>query len=236
MIHFNESMIYGSLVKRYQRFFMDVQLDNGIIVTAHTPNTGSMLGLLQPNNRVMLSKSADPKRRLAFTTQAIAVDDSWVGVNTHLPNKLVRASVSDPLFAELHSYQSVKAEVRYGSELRSRVDLYFYDHPQETPLYLEIKNVTLKMGDYALFPDAVSVRAHKHMHDLMSMKDQGFNASLFFIIQRTDCQFFAPARSIDPVYANLLRLAQTRGVSIRAFSASIDETGVRISQEIPCEF
>lgn len=236
MMPFNEPIMYGRFIKRYQRFFMDILMDDGSIVTAHTPNTGSMMGLLEPNSRVMLSKSLDPKRRLSFTAQAIHINNTWVGINTHLPNKLVKSSLSHPLLKELHHYGRVKAEARYGKDLRSRVDLYLSDHPNKAPVYLEIKNVTLKIGASAQFPDAVSTRAQKHIEDLLLVKEQGFNSSLIFIVQRSDCQFFTPARHIDSDYADLLTRAHSNGISIRALSTSIDENGLSLSHEIPCQF
>lgn len=236
MLYFNESIVYGHLVKRYKRFFMDVLLDNGDVVTAHTPNTGSMMGLLSPHNCVMLTKNSDPKRKTAFTTQAIEVDNSWVGVNTHLPNRLVRESLSHPLLEPFSGYQQVKAEVPYGQDLRSRIDLHFFGADQNQKLFVEIKNVTLKVGKSAQFPDSVSLRARKHIEDLLYVKKQGFNAALLFVVQRSDCEIFAPAREIDPVYADLLAHAHREKLAIRALVAKIDESGLRFTHELPCVF
>jgi sugar fermentation stimulation protein A len=235
MIFFEQPIVYGRLLMRYKRFFMDVELETKEIIVAHVPNTGSMKGLLEKHNRIMLSKSQDITRRTGFTIQAIEVGNTWIGVNTHLPNKLIINSLSHPLLSSLSMYQSVKREVPYGRNRRSRVDFYFYDSQNhESPLYLEVKNVTLKTGDHAQFPDTISTRAHKHIEDLLLVKKQGFKAHLLFIVQRSDCSFFSPAKEIDIDYARLLADAQRAGLEVRALCAHIDESGLCIRNELPC--
>ncbi len=235
MLTFNEPIFYGRFLRRYQRFFMDVLLDDGSEITAHTPNTGSMMGLLKDNSRVLLTKSGDPKRAYPYTTQAIEADASWVGINTHAPNKLIKASFLHPLLQALQGYRLIKPEQRYGHELRSRVDFYCADSTSlEPPLYLEIKSVTLKINDDAQFPDAVSSRALKHVADLVAMIDQGSKAALWFIVQRQDCQNFRPAAHIDRQYAEALTRARGAGLQVRALAARIDEQGLRLTHELPC--
>lgn len=236
MLYFDEPICYGRLLKRYRRFFMDVSLDDGSLVTAYTPNTGSMMGLLEPNRPIMLTRNNDPKRRCAFTAQAIEVDGSWVGINTHLPNKLLKASLTHPLLAELTSYRQMKSELTYGRDLRSRVDFYFFDSKtDQAPLYLEVKNVTLKIGDQAQFPDAISSRAHKHLEDLQYVLENGSKAVLLFVVQRQDCDSFSPAHAIDESYAQRLAKAQALGVNMRALCARIDQSGLALTNEIPIE-
>jgi sugar fermentation stimulation protein A len=236
MLTIPEKILFGRLVKRYKRFFMDITLADGTTITAHTPNTGSMLGLLAPGNEVMLTKSDDPKRKTAFTAVAIKADGTWVGINTHWPNALVANSLSHELFAELHHYKSVKREVAYGPNLRSRIDLLLHSSDENKPqLYLEIKNVTLKIGGHAQFPDAVSMRARKHVEDLLWVLDQGHRAAIFFLVQRADCPYFAPAYSIDAHYGRMLKDAQHRGLMVKAFASEISGSIVQITHEIPCQ-
>jgi sugar fermentation stimulation protein A len=235
MLKFHEPIFYGRLIKRYKRFFMDVILDDNTTVTAHTPNTGSMLGLLDGAHRVMVTKNDNPKRVCTYTTQAIEIDGAWVGINTIAPNQLIKASLSHPLLADVSHYQNFKAEMTYGRTLCSRVDFYFSNSSTDAPpLYLEIKNVTLRVGDQALFPDAVSTRAQKHLDDLLHAQSKGFHAALWFIIQRQDCQTFAAAKAIDPTYAKKLSEAQRAGLRVRALAARIDEHGLALTHEVPC--
>lgn len=236
MITFDEPIVIGRFVKRYQRFFMDVILDNNEIVVAHTPNTGSMLGLLSENNRVMISRSNDPKRRTAFTAEAIEVEGAWVGINTQRPNKLVHHSLMHPTLSYLSTYRAIKREVPFGQDARSRVDFYFFESKEQAPLFLEIKNVTLRKGDIAQFPDAPSLRARKHIDDLLYTKSLGFNAGLLFIVQRMDCTSFKAATDIDKDYALKLKEAHDHGLSIKAISARVNETGIELAHELPCIF
>lgn len=107
----------GILLKRYKRFFADVQLTSGEVVTAHCPNTGPMTGVSTLGSAVQLSKSANPKRKLAYTLELIQVHDNeptWVGVNTALPNQIVKLALAKYLFPELGNYSYIKSEVVYG--------------------------------------------------------------------------------------------------------------------------
>lgn len=235
MLNFKEEVLFGTLIKRYKRFFIDALLPDGQEVVTHVPNTGSMLGLIAPKNRLLLTKSQDPKRKTAYSTEAIEVDGSWVGVNTHLPNKLIKNSLSHPLLKHLWGYGQVKAEVPYGQDHKSRIDLYFSEHPEKPPLFLEIKSVTLKEGFRAQFPDAVSKRGQKHLQELMDVKDLGFEAELLFLVQRQDCFEFS-ASGIDLDYKELLKKAHQKGVSIRALAVRIDQSGLCLTHEIPCTF
>jgi sugar fermentation stimulation protein A len=235
MLPFAEEVIFGRLIKRYKRFFMDVELKTKEIIIAFVPNTGSMMGLLEPGNLVMLTKSYDKKRTTAFTLQAIKVNDTLVGINTHLPNKLIKASLNHMLLGDLANYSNLKTEMPYGKNMRSRVDFYFYDSKyNEPPLYLEVKNVTMRKNDHAQFPDAISIRARKHVEDLIFARKQGHKTKLLFIVQRMDCRFFSPARNIDAHYARMLAMAYAAGVEIKALCAEINSLGLSVRNEIPC--
>lgn len=238
MIYFSDPIAYGHLIKRYKRFFMDVRLssDSDEVITAHTPNTGSMYGLLQEGRRVMLTTSQDRRRKTSHTVQAIEIDGGLVGINTHLPNRLIRESLHHPLLSDLSPYDTVKAEVPYGQNFRSRVDLYFSDGKGgQPPLFLELKNVTMKRDGLAQFPDAPSDRARKHIIDLLNAQGMGARAAMFFIVQRQDCQAFRPAQDIDPQYAHDLREAAGAGLWVRALCARIDQSGLSLTHEIPCD-
>jgi sugar fermentation stimulation protein A len=237
MLLFQRPIYYGRLRKRYQRFFMEVMLDSGEVIIAHTPNTGAMIGLLAENNRVMLTSRREPKHHLPYTVQAIEIDQRFVGINTFLPNRLIKESLSSPLLSELRDYRQIQTEVAYGRQLRSRVDFFCSQSASNKPsLYLEIKNVTLKTGHHAQFPDAVSARAHKHVDELVDAMEKGNRAALWFVVQRQDCQVFSVASHIDKVYAQKVHDAQLRGLKIRALCARIDERGLTLTHEIPCQF
>ncbi|AJY69001.1 transcriptional regulator [Geobacter sulfurreducens] len=218
----------GTLIRRYQRFLADVRLEDGTVVTAHCPNSGSMKGCSQPGSAVFLSLSDNPKRRLAYTWELVMADGYWAGINTGLPNRLVREGIENGTIAELLGYERIRPEVRYGTN--SRVDLLL-----EGPgrCWVEVKNVTLVEGGTALFPDAVTERGQKHLRELMEVVRQGDRGVIFFVVQRGDGSAVAPADAIDPVYGRLLRQAVSAGVEALAYRALVTPEEIRLTERLP---
>jgi len=202
------------LLRRYKRFLADIELDDGTLVTAHTSNTGSMLGCATPGSPVYLSRADNPKRKLPYTWEAVRVGRSWVSINTLLPNRLLRAACEARALAELADYTAVRAEVPFGD--KTRFDLLLEEPVHAGPLrcYVEIKNVTWADGPVARFPDAVTTRGQKHLRELMRAVEQGDRAMLIFFVARADCQRVAPADTIDAEYGRLLRQAIDVGVEV----------------------
>jgi len=179
-------LILGKLVKRYKRFFADIELETGEIVTAHCPNTGPMKGVYLPGNLVQISPSNNPKRKLAYTWEMIKIDDVWVGVNTALPNKVIKIALEQKIFPELAPhYNKVRSEVPYGKDKKSRVDFLLTGEEHQLPIYLEVKNVTLTEGKMALFPDTVTTRGRKHLRELTALLP-GSKAVMLYFINRSD--------------------------------------------------
>ena len=219
----------GILIKRYKRFFADVQLTNGEIVTAHCPNTGPMTGVSTPGSAVQLSKSANPDRKLAYTLELIQVHDNeptWVGVNTALPNQIVKLALARYLFPELGEYSQIKPEVVYGQDKKSRVDFFLTGNNEQRQIYLEVKNTTLAEGNLALFPDTETTRGQKHLQELMALLPHSRAVMLYFI-NRGDCTEFAPGDSTDPIYGKLLREAIALGVEVLPCRFDVSPEGIR---------
>ncbi len=223
-------LVRGILVKRYKRFLADVRLDNGKLVTAHCPNTGSMLGCSEPGQPVYLSLHDNPKRKLKYTWEIIEMPTSLVGVNTLVPNRLVFQSAASGLIPELAGYQLVEREVKIGRN--SRIDLRLSNAVKDR-CYVEVKNCTLVENGIALFPDAVTSRGLKHLHELESLLKSGRRCVMFYFIQRMDASVFKPADHIDPAYAKGLRWVVNRGVEILAYDVAIDLTGITLNRKIP---
>lgn len=140
-MHFTSPLLRGVLIKRYKRFLADVTLENGEVVTAHCPNSGSMLSVDLPGSEVWLSRASNPKRKLGYTWELIRVGDDLVGINTNRPNALVAEAIESGTIAELAGYDAVRREVKYGQN--SRIDLLL-ESPGRPQCYVEVKNVTLK--------------------------------------------------------------------------------------------
>lgn len=224
-------LLQGTLVRRYQRFFADVRLQNGHVVTAHTPNTGRMLGCSAPGSRVWISR-ADParRRRLRYTLEIVEAGSVLVGVNTLLPNRLVERAVEERAIPELDGHGPTRREVQVG---QSRIDLVL---GCEAPLcYVEIKNVTLVEGEVARFPDAVTARGRRHLEELAGLVRQGHRGVIFFLVQRADGERLGPADDIDPDYGRALRRAVRAGVEVLAYRAAVSPRGVALADRIPLE-
>ena len=227
-------LVEGTLVRRYKRFLADVELEDGEVVTAHCPNTGPMTGVLHPGGRVRLRHAPSPSRKLAWTWEQAEVPGSdgppiWVGINTALPNHLVRATIeAGCLEPWLGPIAGIRAEVPYGEGRRSRIDLLL--SPVEgaadpRPIYLEVKNTTWTRGDLALFPDTVTERGQKHLVELMALLPDA-RAVLVPCLSRGDVSRFAPGDAADPRYGELFRQALAAGVEVLPCRYSFEATAV----------
>lgn len=232
---FETPLLEGRLIRRYKRFLADVRLADGSVVTAHTPNTGSMLGCAEPGSRVWLRDTGKPERKYPLSWEIVEADGATlVGINTGLSNALVREAVEQGVVDQLAGYAEIRSEVRYGNE-RSRIDLLLRGHATAADCYLEVKNVTLAEGVRALFPDAVSARGTKHLRELIAVAESGLRAALCFCVQRGDAQVMEPADRIDPDYGRTLRLARARGVELIAYRAAVSTGGIRLETAIPVQ-
>ena len=219
----------GRLIRRYKRFLADIELDDGRIVTAHCPNSGSMKGCATPDSRVFLSTSENPSRKYRYTWELVEADGCWAGINTGRPNRLVREAIENGVVTELQGYDAIRQEVPYGEN--SRIDLLL-SRPGGL-CYVEVKNVTLVEGKRALFPDAATIRGQKHLRELMAMVRSGHRAVNFFVVQRADGDSVAPADAIDPEYGRLLRLAAASGVELLAYQAAVSRSEIILTKPLP---
>lgn len=219
----------GTLLKRYKRFMADIELESGEVITAHCPNTGPMTGVCIPGNRVMVSKSDNPKRSLPYTWELIEVQDNaqpaWVGVNTALPNRVIKSALEAQLFPELNPYNSIHPEVRYGQDNKSRIDFVLKGESDQRPVYVEVKNTTWAIDDLALFPDTVTTRGQKHLKELTQLLPDTRAVMLYFI-NRGDCPQFAPGDRADPTYGELLREAIAAGLEVLPCRFQITPAGI----------
>ncbi len=225
-------LLEGKFVRRYKRFFVDVELENGEILTAHCPNTGSLEGCKEAGSPVWLRDSQNEKRKLRHTWQAVQIGRSWVNVDTGLPNHVVRHAVENGKVPELTGYASVRPEVKYGTG--SRIDLLLEDE-NRPPCYVEIKNTTLARGKVALFPDAVTSRGLKHLGELIEVVENGGRAVQFFFVSRADVTSFRPADDVDPAYTRALREAEAAGVEILAYTAKVARDRLALSKPLPID-
>ncbi|WP_460234657.1 DNA/RNA nuclease SfsA [Aurantivibrio plasticivorans] len=230
---FNPPLIKGRFVRRYKRFFADVELESGETVTAHCPNTGSMKNCLVEGSPCWISKSDNPKRKLAYTWEIATVPGrKKAGVNTGRANALVEEAIKNGVIEELQGYSEIRREVPYGAE-RSRIDFFLAGHAKQKDCYVEVKNVTLALSKgVGAFPDSISERGQKHLRELMSQVDKGYRAVLLFCVQHTGIEHVVPADDIDVRYGELLREALYLGVEVLAYRAALTAREIAIKERI----
>jgi sugar fermentation stimulation protein A len=221
-------LLEGRLLRRYKRFLADVELADGRLVTAHTPNTGSMLQCAVPGHRVLVSVAGNPLRKLGFTLELIEVNGFWVDTHTHRTNRVVEEGLRNGSIAELSDCR-ITPESRYHD---SRIDFLLERSGEKT--LVEVKNVTLTdAAGVACFPDAVTVRGQKHLRELMRARTEGCRSVIFFLVQRGEATAFAPADAIDPEYGRLLRQAAKADVEVLAYKSVVSPEENRVGDRIP---
>lgn len=232
VVKFPTPLIEGKLLKRYKRFLSDIELPNGEVVVAHCPNTGSMKRCQQEDARVWLSKSDNPKRKLAYTWELVEVDEQYLAcINTGYPNKLVGEAIANGVVTELVGYAEQKAEVKYGE--KSRID-WLLTGDDGRKCYVEVKNVTLLEEDgLGYFPDAVTDRGRKHLHELANMVEEGHRAVMLFCVSHTGINSVTPATHIDKKYAQAFIEVVEKGVEVLAYKVAITAEGMKVVSPVP---
>lgn len=224
-MEFSTPLVEARLIRRYKRFLADVTLMDGTEVTVSVPNTGSMLGLTAKGSRVYLSRSDDPKRKYRHRLEIVEADGTLVGINTGLPNRLAEEAIRAGLVSDLATYGSLKREQRYGE--RSRIDMLL-EEPERPRAYVEVKNVHfMREEGLAEFPDTVTERGARHLHELVTMRKAGHRAIMIYLIQRGDCARFRLCDDLDPAYAKAFALADKAGVEAYAIKCQISPEAIK---------
>ena len=227
-MNFDNKLIPGLLIKRYKRFFADVRVNNQVL-TVHCPNTGSMHGLLDEGNKVWISKSNNPKRKLKYTLEIIEVKKTKVGINTHSTNKIVHDALQNNLIKEFNNNIDIKPETKFGANTR----FDFLVSSKKYQSFIEVKNVTLsRKRNLAEFPDAETLRGLKHIEELIKASKKKFKVYILFVIQRNDCNSFSIAKDIDPNYANALSKAVKNNLKILCYDCKFSPKGIKLNRQI----
>ncbi|MDA8764562.1 DNA/RNA nuclease SfsA [Candidatus Pelagibacter bacterium] len=227
-MNFENKLIPGQFIKRYKRFFVDIKIKEKII-TAHCPNTGSMYGLLKKGNKVWVTESDNPNRKLKYTLQIIEDKKSKVGVNTHLTNKIVYHALENNLIKEFDKKIEIKPETKFGTNTR----FDFLITQKKFKAFIEVKNVTLsRIKNLAEFPDAVTSRGLKHINELLKASNMGYKIFILYLIQRNDCKLFKIAEDVDPEYSNSLVKAVKKKLNILCYDCKFSSKGIKLNQKV----
>ena len=221
-------LYHGHLIKRYKRFLADIILDNNEIITAHVPNSGAMTSTIHEGCEVWVSYHNDPKRKLKYTLQLTDVGTGFICTNTNHANALILEAIHDRKIPQLCGYTSIKTEQKYGQN--SRIDILLSNETQRC--YVEIKSVTLKIDRSLAFPDAITTRGTKHLHELIRMKEEGYRAVMLYLAQRDDAKTFRIAQEIDPIYNKTLQEAIHKGVEVLVWQTTITTEAITLSNEL----
>ena len=228
---FKKKLLQGTLIKRYKRFFVDIKYQN-ITITAHCPNSGSMMGLLNKGNNVWFSKSDNPKRKLKYTLEMVEVDKTLVGINTQLTNKIVLEALNKKKIKNLVRFNNIKTEAKFSD--KTRFDFLISNNKEKC--FLEVKNVTLVRNEkIAEFPDAVTSRGTKHLKELITAKKKGYDSYILYLIQREDCKSFKIAKDIDQEYKNAFGEALKNGVKMLCYDCKLSNEEIRLNNQINYE-
>ena len=228
-------LLRGTLIQRYKRFLADVRLDDGQLVTATCPNTGSMMGLAVPGAVVWLSQSDSPTRKYRHTWELVEADlgkgPTLVGINTGHPNKLLAEALEARRVKALVGYPGFRREVKYGKN--SRIDLLL-ECAEKGLCYVEIKNVHLsRRHGLAEFPDSITERGTKHLAELAQMVRDGHRAVMVYLIQRGDAKRLSLARDVDPNYGAAFDAAIAAGVEAIALRCRMSPEEILIDRPVP---
>ena len=233
-MRFPTPLVPARLIRRYKRFLSDCRLDDGREVVAHCANPGSMTGLADPGLKVWLEPNDDPRKKLDFAWRLVDHENGqFTGVDTALPNRLLREVLTARGVPELADYDRVRPEVRYGEA--SRVD--FLLQAEGIPdAWVEVKSVTLsRQPGLAEFPDTVTARGARHLAELGRMAAAGHRAVLFYLVQRTDADRVSVAADIDPGYAAAFAAALAQGVEVLAYRTEMSPESVALGPRIAVE-
>ncbi len=231
-MHFQTPLVPGTLIRRWNRFLCEIDLDRGGVVRAHCPNPGAMIGLDRPGQRVWAEPNDDPKRKLRYGWRLVELaEGDWAGIDTGVPNRVAGETLRAGRVPELAVYRTIRPEVRYGT--RSRVD-FLLTEPGLPDAYVEVKNVHLRRrDDWAEFPDCVTARGTRHLVELAAMVAAGHRAVMLYLVQRTDCRRFRLARDLDPAYAAAFDRARAAGVEVICLDTAISPEAVTDRDRLP---
>lgn len=230
-MRFQTPLVPAMLLRRYKRFLADIRLEDGLEAVAHCANPGSMMGLAEAGQRIWVEPNDDPRKKLKYGWRLVEHPGGhFTGVDTGRANAVLREALEAGAVPEL-SNQGFRAEVKYGSG--SRVD-FLLERALRPDLYVEVKSVTLmRRGGLAEFPDSVTARGLKHLQELSDMVQNGHEAVLFFLVQRTDADCVSVASDIDAAYAEGMRRAREAGVNVLAYDCRIGPEAISIGKILP---
>ena len=222
---YNE-IITANFIERPNRFIAYVDIE-GKRTKVHVKNTGRCRELLTDHAAVYLARSDSPGRSTAYDLVAVNKDGRLINIDSGAPNKAVGEWLAaGGLYKDI---SLIRPETAYGN---SRFDFYVESRGGDKA-FIEVKGVTLEEGNIALFPDAPSERALKHVYELIEAHEQGYETYLIFVVQMQDIRRVEPNRRTQPAFAEALRRAESAGVHILACDCKVSPDEMLIRSRVP---
>jgi sugar fermentation stimulation protein A len=215
-------------VTRDNRFRVTVEVEDRE-VWAHLPNSGRLGELLLPGRRVVLVERSTPGRKTGYDLSLVKYEGRWISVDARLPNDLVEEALLAGRLEPLAGYPALRREVTRG---RSRFD-FLLEAPGRRPCLVEVKSITLVIDGLGCFPDAVTLRGRRHVHELAEAVGAGYRAAVIFCVQRDDAVGVRPHDESDPDFGQALRAAAEQGVEIYAYACQVEPGRVEIAGRLP---
>ncbi|MEN2466903.1 DNA/RNA nuclease SfsA [Ornithinibacillus sp. FSL M8-0202] len=220
------TVITGVLHRKVNRFIAEVIID-GVMEHVHIKNTGRLKELLVPGAEVVMELSTNPNRKTKFSLIAVWKNGRLVNIDSQAPNRVVLEAIREGRMKELGKVGVLKREVSYGD---SRFDFYYEKGSEKG--FIEVKGVTLEEQGIAMFPDAPTVRGTKHVLELIKAKEEGYQATIIFVIQMKGCNRLIPHSKMDEAFANALVSAAECGVQVLAYDTVVKENELTIDQAV----
>lgn len=218
---------FGEFSRKLNRFVAEVFID-GQLEKVHIKNTGRLIEVLKPGATVALEPSNNPKRVTRYSIIAAKKEEKWINIDSQVPNSVVYEALKKGKLMQFVGVTDIKREVRYES---SRFDLFYYR--DKIPGFIEVKGVTLEQDGVAMFPDAPTTRGTRHVNTLIQAKDEGFEATILFIVQMGGCHLFTPYKDMDIAFYQMLKEAAVKGVQLLAYDCEVTESTIQLNNQIP---
>lgn len=211
---------------RPNRFIAEVELPDGSRERVHVKNTGRCRELLVPGARIYLEGAAHPARKTRFDLVAVEKGSRLINMDAQAPNQVFGEWARTGGFVP--GLTLLRPETAWGS---SRFD--FYWEAEERRGFVEVKGVTLEEDGAVFFPDAPTERGVKHVEELMACRAEGYEATLFFVVQMENVKWLAPNDRTHPAFGAAVRRAAAAGVKILAHTCCVRPDALELSGPVP---
>ncbi len=214
----------GIFIERVNRFIAHIDID-GKIEVCHVKNTGRCKEILVKGCRVFVQEFDSKIRKTKFDLISVYKGNRLINIDSQVPNKMFSEWVKlGNLFKDIKVF---KSEVFYKN---SRFD--FYVEYEDKKAFIEIKGVTLENEGVVLFPDAPTSRGVKHLKELVSAREEGYEAYVIFIVQMEGVKYFIPNYETHKEFGDILSFCKNNGVNILAFDSVVLKDEIYIKDSV----